>query len=308
MSPSLELIVPDAPRCRDHSLIHPIWPAVSYRTASWRNVGKPAQSTPPLFLTLNTCHLSAENLSLTTSASCIPLSYSLPIVHFVTVCFTLDHLLSHSHSPTSIKSLSPIVVSRSLVGCLPVSRKQLFLSAQPTPPIHWIFLVFSHSTSIAALHLVASVYPIIFPFNSGTLCALSTQLPQLGWSCPLVHHHHPQSFSISCLSLTLWASICRLDHLYFVSRLGITFLLLCNFCLCWCLLIAPWKCFHKHQLVDLSSFTLDLSEVVKKIDLQPSILFTSIVPDCIIEAAIIYLFKKTSATSACLQKWACKVI
>lgn len=66
------------------------------------------------FFTLNTCHLLVENLSLTTCASCIPLSYSLPIVHFVTVCFTLDHLLSHSHSPTSIKSLSPIAVSLSL--------------------------------------------------------------------------------------------------------------------------------------------------------------------------------------------------
>lgn len=67
----------------------------------------------PLFFFLNTCHLSVENLSLTPSASCIPLSYSLPIVQFVTVCFTPDHLLSHSHSPTSIKSLSPIAVSLS---------------------------------------------------------------------------------------------------------------------------------------------------------------------------------------------------
>lgn len=82
------------------------------------------------FLILNTCHLSAENLSLTTSASCIPLFYSLPIVHFVTVWFTLDHLLSHSHSPTSIKSLSHCSVS--LVGCLPLAGKQLFLSALPT--------------------------------------------------------------------------------------------------------------------------------------------------------------------------------
>lgn len=71
---------------------------------------------PTIFFlfTLNTCHMSAEDLSLTTSAACIPLSYSLPVVHFVTVCFTLDHLLSHSHSPTSIKSLSPVAVSLSL--------------------------------------------------------------------------------------------------------------------------------------------------------------------------------------------------
>lgn len=101
----------------------PTGPAVSCRTASRRNVGKPAYLFGSFLLLLffkilNTCHLSAENLSLTTSASCIPLFYSLPIVHFVTVWFTLDHLLSHSHSPTSIKSHSPIAVSLSLAAFL----------------------------------------------------------------------------------------------------------------------------------------------------------------------------------------------
>lgn len=81
---------------------------------------EPGIARPPFF-SLNTCHLSVENLSLTPSASCIPLSYSLPIVQFVTVCFTPDHLLSHSHSPTSIKSLSPIAVSLSLSRWLPSS-------------------------------------------------------------------------------------------------------------------------------------------------------------------------------------------
>lgn len=109
MSPSPELIVPDAPRSRRRGLIHPGRPVAGFRTASWRNAGKARLLF--FFFFLNTCHLLVENLSLTTSASCIPLSYSLPIVHFVTVCFTLDHLLSHSHSPTSIKSLSPIPLS-----------------------------------------------------------------------------------------------------------------------------------------------------------------------------------------------------
>ena len=113
MSPSPELIVPDAPHSRHRGLIHPDRPAVSCKTSSWRNVGKPAHPFFSLF-TLNTNHLSAENLSLTTAASCIPLSYSPPVVHFVTVCFTLKHLLSHSHSPTLIKSLSPIAASLSL--------------------------------------------------------------------------------------------------------------------------------------------------------------------------------------------------
>lgn len=98
--------------------------ASSIPTCLWSAVGQHPGGTwerlPTLFFFLPL----TPAISLTTSASCIPLSYSLPIVHFVTVCFTLDHLLCHSHSPTSIKSLSPISVS--------LSGKQLFLSAQPT--------------------------------------------------------------------------------------------------------------------------------------------------------------------------------
>lgn len=98
---------------------------------------------PPHPAFFNTCHPFAENLPLTTSASCIPLSYSPPIVHSVTVCFTLDHPLSHSHSLTSIKCLSPIAVSfplaafPSLVNSLfsqlsPLSAHSLYLSCVPS--------------------------------------------------------------------------------------------------------------------------------------------------------------------------------
>lgn len=109
--------------------------------------------------------------------------------------------------PTHPHRLSPSLplqsLSLSLVGCLPLSGKQLFRSAQPTLPIHWIFLVFSHSTSIAALHLVASLYPIIFLFNSGTLCAHSTLLAATTWMImPPDHQHSCQPFFISCLSPT----------------------------------------------------------------------------------------------------------
>lgn len=113
MSPSPELIVltPHAVATTASSIPTGLWSAGGQHPGgTWES------PIPP-----NTCHLLVEDLSLTPSASCIPLSYSLAIVQFVTVCFTPDHLLSHSHSPTSIKSLSPIAVSLSLVGCLLLS-------------------------------------------------------------------------------------------------------------------------------------------------------------------------------------------
>lgn len=112
--------MPHAVAAWNHPSRPALWSAVGqHHGGTWENL--PTFLVPFFFfffLILNTCHLSAENLSLTTSASCIPLFYSLPIVHFVTVWFTLDHLLSHSHSPTSIKSLSPIAVSLSLAAFL----------------------------------------------------------------------------------------------------------------------------------------------------------------------------------------------
>lgn len=175
MSPSPELIGPDAPRNRHHGLIYPDQPVVGWRTASWRNVGKLVH--PP-----NTCHLLVEDLSLTPPASCIPLSYSLAIVQFVTVCFTPDHLLSHSHSPTSIKSLSPIAVSLSRWLPSSLSGKQLFLSAQPT------LCLFTGSSSCSRTPprlLLFILLPRSVPLSSPLIQAYSAlfrlySLPQLG--------------------------------------------------------------------------------------------------------------------------------
>lgn len=99
----------------------------------------------------------------------IPLSYSLPVVHSVTVCFTLDRPLSHSLRPASIIYLSSIAVSFSFAAFLSLVNSS-FLSSAHSLPIHCIFQVFSHFTSIASLHLVPSFCPIIFSFNSDTLC------------------------------------------------------------------------------------------------------------------------------------------
>ena len=75
----------------------------------------------------------------------------------------LCHCLFHSRPPPLSFPLSHVdylplfYCSLFLVRCLPLSGKQLFLSASAhSLPIHWIFPLFSHSTSIAALHLFPS--------------------------------------------------------------------------------------------------------------------------------------------------------
>lgn len=73
------------------------------------------------FSTFN-CHPFVGNVSLTTSvAPCAPLSYSLPIVHSVTVCFIFFVPTApphHSLSPTSIKYLSSVAGSFPLAASL----------------------------------------------------------------------------------------------------------------------------------------------------------------------------------------------
>lgn len=99
------------------------------------------------------------NLCLTTSAPCLPLSYSLPVVHSVTVCFTLDHPLSHSLSPTSIICLSSIAVPFSFTAFLSLvnsSFSQLSpLSAQSPYLPH-----------VLSLHLDCSSFPPSVPLSS----------------------------------------------------------------------------------------------------------------------------------------------
>lgn len=93
-------------------------PVVGSRTASRRNDGNPPF---PFFFLLSFSTTVIHLLEISPSQPpppCVPLSYSLPAVHSVTVCFTLDHPLSHSLSPMSIKYLSPIAVSFSLAAFL----------------------------------------------------------------------------------------------------------------------------------------------------------------------------------------------
>lgn len=179
----------------------------------------------PLFRFFSLKHLSfVGGKSLAhPSASCIPLSYSLAIVQFVTVCFTPDHLLS-----THPRRLSPSLLLQclSLVGCLPLSGKQLFLSAQPT------LCLFTGSSSCSLtpprllLFILLPRCPIIFPFNSGTLCALSTLFAAS--TRMIMSHPSPPFFSLSptsCLRLQTEPSVfCK--HRQPVNHLSATLHLL----------------------------------------------------------------------------------
>ena len=93
-------------------------------------------------------------------------SYSPPAVHSVTVCFTLDHPLSHSLSATSIIYRSSIAVSFSSAA-FPSLVNSSFSQPRPTlcpftgsslcsltPPRLPLFISFPLPR------------PIIFPFNS----------------------------------------------------------------------------------------------------------------------------------------------
>lgn len=135
----------------------------------------------PFFFFSYNCRPFVDNLSLTTSAPCLPLSYSPPVVHSVTVCFTLDRPLSHSLSPMSIIYLSSIAVSFSSAA-FPSLVNSSFSQLSPLSA-HSLYLscVLSYSTSIAALHFFPSFCPIIFPFNSDTLCFHTAVLTVSVW-------------------------------------------------------------------------------------------------------------------------------
>lgn len=76
----------------------------------------------------------------------IPLSYSLPVVHSVTVCFTLDRPLSHSLRPASIIYLSSIAVSFSFAAFLSLVNSS-FSQLSPLSA-HSLYL-----PSVLSLHL-----------------------------------------------------------------------------------------------------------------------------------------------------------
>lgn len=192
------LVLPDALRSPNQGRIRAGCPLVGSRTAPRRKDG----NSPSLFL-----------FSLQLSPICwksLPhnLRPLLTFILFSTRC-ALCHCLFHSRPPplsfplTHVDYLSLFYCSLFLVRCLPLSGKQLFsLSSAHSLLIHCIFLVFSHSTSIAALHLFPSFCPIIFPFNSNTLCFHSALLTVSIWM-NTSHCISPPLFSSVLPSLSL---------------------------------------------------------------------------------------------------------
>lgn len=172
MSPSLWLILPDALHNHSRGRIHPGCPCGWLKDRIREEWREP----PP-----NNCHPFVGNLPLTTSAPCVPLSYSLPGVHSVTVCFTLDHPLSHSLSPTSIKYLSSIAVSFSVAASLSVVNS----SFSQLSPLSAHSL---HLPRLLSLHLdcsSSSLSPLSVPLSSPLIRAHSVfiqlcSLPQFG--------------------------------------------------------------------------------------------------------------------------------
>ncbi len=117
----------------------------------------------------------------------------------------LCHCLFHSRPPplsfslTHVDYLSLFCCSLFLARCLPLSGKQLFLSAQPTLCPFTV----SSSPSLTPPRLLLfisfpTLCPIIFPFNSGTLCFHSALLTVSIW----MNTSH-------CISPTLFPSCLR---------------------------------------------------------------------------------------------------
>ncbi len=158
----------------------------------------------PFFFFFYNCRPFVGNLSLTTSAPRLPLSYSLPVVHSVTVCFTLDRPLSHSLSPTSIIYLSSIAVSFSFAAFLPLVNSS-FSQLSPLSA-HSLYLphVLSLHLDCCSSSLPLSLSPIIFPFNSDTLRFHSALLTVSIWMNTSHCISPPLFFSVSpSLSLHL---------------------------------------------------------------------------------------------------------
>lgn len=117
MSPLQLLVLPDALHSRNQGRIHPGCPCGWLKDCVWKEWREPSFPFFFLFFSTTVIHLLEISPS-QPPPPCVPLSYSLPAVHSVTVCFTLDHPLSNSLSPMSIKYLSSIAVSFSLAAFL----------------------------------------------------------------------------------------------------------------------------------------------------------------------------------------------
>lgn len=118
MSPLQWLVLPYALHSRNQGRTHPDYPCGWLKDCVREEWGDGDRPFPfSFFFSTTVIHLLEISPS-QPPPPCIPLSYSLPAVHSVTVCFTLDHPLSHSLSPMSIEYLSSIAVSFSLAAFL----------------------------------------------------------------------------------------------------------------------------------------------------------------------------------------------
>lgn len=172
---------PPQPQQGSHPPWLPMWLAQGPRLGGME--GTPPTHTHTHTPPPNNCHPFVGNLTLTTSAPCVPLSYSLPGVHSVTVCFTPDHPLSHSLSPTSIKYLSSIAVSFSLAAFLSVVNSSFSqLSPLSAHSLHLPLLLSLHLDCCSS-----SLSPLSVPLSSPLILAQSVfirlcSLSQFGWT------------------------------------------------------------------------------------------------------------------------------
>lgn len=185
MSPSQVLVLPDALHSRSQGRIRPGWPVVGSGAASSRSDGNPP---PPPFFFLQLSPICWNSLP-HKLAPRAPLSYSPPAVHSVTVCFTLDHPLSHSLSATSIIYLSSIAVS--------------FSSAAFPSPVNSSF---------------SQPRPTLCPFTGSSLCSLTPpRLPlfisfplPIPLSSPLIPH--TLCFHSALLTVSIWMNTSHCIH------------------------------------------------------------------------------------------------
>lgn len=181
MSPLQWLVLPYALHSRNQGRTHPDYPCGWLKDCvreEWRG-----SSFPFFFFFLNNCHPFVGNLSLTTSA---PLH---TFILFSTRC-ALCHCLFHSRPPplpfplTHVDWVSLFYCGLFLVGCLPLSGKQLFLSAQPTLCPFTV----SSSPSLTPPQLLLFIsFPLSVPLSSPLIPAHSVfirlcSLSQFGWT------------------------------------------------------------------------------------------------------------------------------
>lgn len=145
MSPLQVLVLPDALHSPNQGRIRPGCPLAGSRTAPSRHNRNSSSLFSFFFRSTTVTHFLKISPS-QPPPLLIPLSYSLPVVHSVTVCFTLDRPLSHSLRPASIIYLSSIAVSFSFAAFLSLVNSS-FSQLSPLSA-HSLYL-----PSVLSLHL-----------------------------------------------------------------------------------------------------------------------------------------------------------